>query len=200
MQDSTLKIQWNLVNKVQTVQKRASSEMILLEGLKKGERVAQKKFYEQQYGKMMSIAMRYASSKEDAYEIVNTGFYKVFKSIHQYTEKGSFGAWVATIVKRTAIDHCRKNKFKTTHIDEWSENESTIENEAYSNIGMQELYKLIQDLPNATRTVFNMYVVDGYKHHEIAGELGISEGTSKWHLSQARKLLQKMIVTKDNIK
>ena len=116
------------------------------------------------------------------------GFLKVFKNIGTYNNsKGSLYTWIRTVIVHTAIDFIRQREkfFTKTDIDHIPE--PSVETDALHRMSAQELLKLIKKLPTATQAVFNLYVIDGYTHREIGSLLKISEGTSKWHLSQARK-------------
>lgn len=163
-------------------------EIDLVQGLRQGNRKAHEVFYKTYFGKMFPVALRYSSSKEDAKEIINTAFLKVIKSIGRYNDQ-NFGGWVRTIVQRTAIDHCRKYTDKEPSKVEILEVDEKSYNEALSSLRMEELLKHIQMLPDAHRTVFSLYVFEQLTHTEIAKKLNIPKGTSKWHLSKARKLL-----------
>lgn len=168
-------------------------EAELIRGLQRADAQAQTYFYKQYFGKMFGIAFRYASNRESAYEIINSAFLKVFKAISTYREMGQFYAWVATIVKRTAQDYCKQYHFG--HKDQLPiiHSTPTTYNLAISQLAVEEIFCLVQQLPPASRTVFNLFVIDGYSHAEIAQLLNISTGTSKWHLAHARKLLVKLI-------
>lgn len=143
---------------------------------------------------MFPTAMQYGSSKEDAHEIINSAFLKVINTIDKYKDQ-NFGGWVRTIVKRTAIDHCRKFSFGKVQTVEIMEIDETTYNHALSNLHVEEILKLLQQLPPASRTVFNLFVFEDLSHDEIATKLSISKGTSKWHVSNARKLLFDLIKT-----
>ncbi len=177
-----------------------SSEQDLILGCRKEHPLAQKYLYQKYFGKMLGISMRYTSNRDEAVEVLNTAFFKVFTCIHQFKEPGSFGGWVARIVFNCSIDHVRKQVSYKKAIDLNSEKETSINNDAIDNLATEDLYKAIQLLPPSSRTVFCLYVIDGYKHHEIGEKLGISEGTSKWHLSTARKQLQKILVNQFRIR
>lgn len=141
----------------------------------------------------MSIAMRYARDEHDAADILSYAFVRVFKYIAQFdSSRGSMHAWVKTIVINEALDHVKKrDRFSNLELEEAEEH--SISNSVIEDIDAGALFALIRTLPSSTQTVFTLYVVDGYNHREIATLLSISEGTSKWHLSQARKLLQEKI-------
>lgn len=170
-----------------------SSDEILLQGCLAGERLAQKYLYQRYYGRMMGIGMRYARNRDEAMSIVNNGFMKVFSSLKKYEGKGSLEGWIAKVMLYTAIDWLRSQTTyrKIMQFDDFSEGETL--NEAISQLATEEIYAHIQQLPDASRLVFSLYAIEGYSHKEIAGQLGISVGTSKWHLSNARKILQKRI-------
>ena len=168
-------------------------ETDLIRALKKGDRIAQTKCYREYGGKMFTVALRYTSSKEDAKEIINSAFLKVFKSIKSYKAKGSFEGWIRTIVKRASIDHCRKFVYKNVPTHEILDMDATVYNDAINQLRAEDFLLLIGKLPKASRTVFNLFAIDGYSHREICRELQISEGTSKWHLSNARKILIQII-------
>lgn len=172
-----------------------TEEQKLIEGIKAGKRVAQKELYQKYFGKMAGVAMRYTRTKEEAYEVLNDAFMKVFKNIHQFKGQGSgnLGGWIYRIVQNTTYAHARKyykiKEFKT----ELQPNLISVENEAVSNLGLDVIYEQIQKLPDAHRVVFCMHVFDGLKHREIAERLEISEGTSKWYLAKARTKLQERL-------
>jgi len=138
--------------------------------------------------------MRYTRNEEDAIEVLHNGFLKVFKNIGTYNNsKGSLYTWIRTIIVHTAIDFIRQREkfFTKTDLDHLPE--PSVETDVLHRMSALELLKMVKKLPTATQAVFNLYVVDGYTHREIGTLLKISEGTSKWHLSQARKLLQQLL-------
>jgi len=167
--------------------------MELITGCKEGNRLAQKYLYQRYFGRVLGIGMRYASSKEEAVEVLNLAFLKVFENIHQFKSKGSLGGWIAKIVFNTSIDFVRSQSTYKKVIDFNETSEQPIQNEALDNLAVEDIYRFIQKLPATSRTVFCLYAIDGYKHHEIAEQLGISEGTSKWYLSEARKELKSLM-------
>ena len=141
----------------------------------------------------MSVCLRYAKSEDDAVEVLNDGFLKVFKNLKKFDQTRSFKAWLRTILINTALDHYRKEK-KHMHQEDISEVRNLDSGKRTdADLSYEELLQLVQRLSPAYRTVFNLYVIDGYKHHEIADMLGISEGTSKSNLTKARANLRDMI-------
>ena len=176
------------------------TEEELIKGCVKNERLAQKRLYERYYGKMMGVCMRYASHKEQATEMLNMGFFKVFDSIKKFAEKGgNLEAWIYRIMVNTAIDYLR-SELRHHHL----EIEKTIYAEdtgdVISDLGAEQIFELINQLSPAYRTVFNLYVVEGYNHNEIGELLGISEGTSKSNLAKARARLQEKIIQSNKVR
>ena len=144
---------------------------------------------------MMALCVRYTRNSEDAIEVMNDGFLKVFRSIGNYEpEKASLYTWIRTIIIHTAIDFLRKQHAypETGELTDGID-EPSIDNEALTRLSGEEMLKMIRQLPAATGLVFNLYTVDGFTHREIGTLLGISEGTSRWHLSEARKELKTLI-------
>lgn len=169
------------------------SEASLIARLVQGERKAYNECYRLFSGKMYPTAIRYTSTRADADEVINTSFLKVFNSIKNYNFAGSFEGWIRTIVRRTSIDHCRKYTYNQPDTFELLEIDLLTYNEAIDNLSAEDFLQLIVLLPKASRTVFNMFAIEGYSHKEISVELNISTGTSKWHVSNARKLLIELL-------
>ena len=147
----------------------------------------------------MGVAMRYKSNPEDARALVNQGFLKVFANLNKYTFDGAFEAWIRRIMINILIDDFRKiqkERERIEHTDFTDLNGIVYGfdfNEAEQLLDVEQLESMIHQLPPMTKNVFNLYAIDGYKHREIAELFGISTGTSKWHLSEARKKLIAMI-------
>ncbi len=170
--------------------------MELITGCISGDRRAQELLYKQFYGPMSTICLRYTRNQEDAIEVLHNGFLKVYKNIHTYdATKASLYTWIRTIVVNSAIDFIRQRGKFYNHIELEKAEEPAIDADAVQRMSSRELLRLVQQLTPATQGVFNLYVIEGYNHREIANMLGISEGTSKWHLSEARKQLQKLLQT-----
>lgn len=148
----------------------------------------------------MAICDRYAGKQDDAIEILNDGFLKIFREIHHYQPAysdvvSSFKGWLRKIMVYTAIDHFRKNqKHKmVTQLDPVEYQMASTSASAIDKLSYDEIIRAIQDLSPGYRTVFNLFVIDGLSHDEIAAKLDISTGTSKSNLSKARKQLQKIL-------
>lgn len=167
-------------------------------------RESQKIIYNSFYGYAMAICDRYASNHDDALEILNDGFLKVFREIHHYKPAyadvvSSFKGWVRKIMVYTAIDHFRKyNKHnQATDLDSVVYQLPSVHETAIDKISHEEIIRAIQQLSPGYRTVLNLYIIEGLRHDEISRKLGISEGTSKSNLSKARKQLQKILFKKN---
>ncbi len=170
----------------------------LIAGCIKGQRRHQKKLYELYHGKMMAVCLRYTNNYEEARDVLTEGFMKVYNNLHRYKPSHSLDSWMKRIMINTAIDHYRKNKKHSQQVDiEYASNESgPNDGNPISSLSAQEILLLVQNLPPAYRTVFNLYAIEGYNHREIGELLGISEGTSKSNLAKARGKLKKMIAAK----
>lgn len=167
----------------------------LLQGCLKGDRRSQKQLYQQFYGFAMTIAMRYSRDEMDAADIMSHAFVKIFRSIKSYdSSKGSLHAWIKRILVNEGLDHIKSRNRFSENVEIETVAEPEIRNEVLEQMGADEIMKLVQKLPPATHAVFVLYAVEGYTHREIAEKLSISDGTSKWHLSEARKTLQKQIM------
>ncbi len=166
----------------------------LIQGCIKGDRFSQSRLYTLFASKMLVVCLRYSKNKEEAEEILQEGFMRVFTFIQQYNSTGSFEGWVRKIMVNCALQKFRIKSTLHAVVDiESVKPESFASEDIISNISAKELLQMVQVLPPACKMVFNLYVFEGMKHREIAGLLGISEGTSKSNLSDARVILQKAI-------
>lgn len=172
----------------------------IIQGCVKAKRDSHKQFYELYYGYSMGICMRYCNNMDDAIEIVNDGFLKIFKALKSFSPQhsnleGSLKGWMKRIMINTSIDFLRKNKrrfliveISDHHFNEADEVESAIDRMTY-----KEIVEIVQKLSPVYKTVFNLFVIDGYKHEEIAKKLRITVGTSKSNLAKARMNIKKML-------
>lgn len=163
----------------------------IIEGCVKGDSKCQQIVYQKFYGKMLGACMRYSKDREEARDILQDGFLKVFTNIRSYTGTGSFEGWIRRVIINTALDYIRKNRkmiqyANSDYVEENAEEIKEEDDSEYLNISTEEIMKAVQQLPTAYRTVFNMFVVDGFSHQEIADQLGINIGTSKSNLSKAK--------------
>jgi len=173
----------------------------IVRGCKRQDRSSQQKVYEMFYGKMLPLCNRYAKNSDEAKDILQNGFIKVFEKIDKYDFNGSFGGWVRRLIVNTAIDHYRKHKkefliedeSRIADNDKWYEEEPVSK---YEGISTDDIKEAIQQLSPAYRMVFNLYIMEGYSHQEIADELGISLGTSKSNLAKAKANVRKILTKK----
>lgn len=158
---------------------------------------AQRKLFKHFYGTVMAICMRYAGSTDEAADMLNEGFLKVFSNLDKYEDTGSFEAWMKRVVCNAALDYRRKydKNIELVELDGISDSNLVDHhlNDAVAKISSQEIVGLIQQLPPVTRTVFNLFIFEGYSHGEIAQQLNITENTSAWHINNARTRLKDAI-------
>ncbi|MFZ4632863.1 MAG: RNA polymerase sigma factor [Saprospiraceae bacterium] len=162
------------------------SEDFLVDSLMKQDRRAQQYLYEQHYGRMMGICLRYAGTKDEALDLLHEGFIKIFQHIGRYKPGTSLGSWMRTIMVNTCIDYYRRAlRRRTDDIDD-AYTLSSDDPDALSHLTEQEILEAVQMLSPAYRAVFNLFVVEGYSHKEIADALQITESTSRSNLVKAR--------------
>lgn len=166
---------------------------IQLDSLKNGNPKAQHKLYEIFAPKMLSLCLGYTSCKEEAEDLVQEGFIKVFKYLHQFTGQGNFEGWMRRIFINTAIEFLRKRIFVERLGDSDGLEIKVPGSSGYDTLAHADLQKMIMSLSDGYRTIFNMYVVEGFSHREIANILNITESTSKSQLSRAKIILQKSL-------
>lgn len=154
----------------------------------------QEELYRRFAPKMYAVCLRYANNTNDAQDLLQEGFIKVYKNLHRFRAEGSFEGWVRRVFVNTSIEHFRKKSAQLSSVSEREEN--TIEDAditALDSLAEKDIINIVQELSPGYRTVFNLYVVEGYSHKEIGELLGISEGTSKSQLARAKSILQKKI-------
>jgi RNA polymerase sigma factor (sigma-70 family) len=170
------------------------NERQLISGCQNGDRRAQKQLYETYSGKMMGVCLRYCKDRETARDLLHDGFLKVFSHIDNFESKGSLEGWIRRIMINTALEYLRKQNDEgyKSNIEEaytLTSNDVSI----LEKIQTEELIKIIQRLPDIYRTVFNLFVVEGYSHKEIADVMKITESSSRVYLTRAKQLLQEML-------
>lgn len=166
-----------------------SLEEDIIRACVRGQRYAQEWIYNEYKGYLMGICRRYCSSREQAQDVLQDSFIKIFLSINTYSGKGSFQGWLSRIVINTAIKQNNKWDYRRESNDVEIYDLPVSESAALEKLSLQELLMLIEKLPKGCRTIFNLYVIDGFSHEEIAELINISTGTSKSQLSRAKKLL-----------
>lgn len=143
----------------------------------------------------MSVALRFSESRDEACEIVQDGFLKAFNKLGSLTNTDSFKPWLRRIVVNTALDYYRKNINQVHHLDVIEHDTVSLEEDALQRLSAEDIYAAVSQLPHAYRMVFTLYAIEGFKHEEIANQLGISIGTSKSNLSKGRAKLQRIILS-----
>lgn len=171
-------------------------EKALVAACVRQERWAQQRLYEDNYGRMMGVCLRYAKSKDEALDLMHEGFLKVFSKIKKYKPGTSMQAWIRTIMVNTCIDHYRKAVRRRTEDITEAYALSSDDPDVFSHLTQQEVLGAVQQLSDAYRAVFNLYVIEGYSHKEIAAALDITESTSRSNLVKARSKLKAYFVQK----
>ena len=161
---------------------------------KKGNTLAQRQLYEQYKVRLFRVCLRYGRDRSDAKDILQEGFIQIFKNIHQFKGEGDIGSWMRQVIVYTALQYLRKWKKDWNHLDS-NDFESVFQTEAdvFHKLGLEELTRMIQQLPKGYRIVFNLYVIEGYSHKEIAELLGVSTNTTKTQLFKAKATLRKQL-------
>lgn len=191
---------WQESIKSSTALSSTPADIDLINGCIDNDRKAQERLYKQFYVAMMSVCMRYTRNEDDAMEVLHNGFLKVYKNMHRFDSlKAGLYTWIRSIMIHSAIDFIRQNVKHNRQVEIDQATEPYIDSEAIEKLNAQELLHLVRKLPPATQTVFNLYIIEGFTHKEIGTMIGISEGTSKWHLSEARRLMRKLLKTLDAV-
>jgi RNA polymerase sigma-70 factor (ECF subfamily) len=157
------------------------------------EQWAQKKLYEEFYRSMMAVCQRYANDENEALDILHEGFIKVFRHIAKYQPGTSLASWIRRIMINTAIDHYRKMTRRRTENLDTAYSVKSMDPDVVSSLSAKEIMESLQMLTPAYRSVFNLYVIEGYPHKEVAKILNITESTSRSNLVKARSKLQKIL-------
>ena len=192
-----------LFKKVSTYQLAVSkkdqilTEDQLIKGCIRQESSAQKALFDLYAGKMLGVCQRYARNDADAEDILQDAFIKIFDKIKQFKSEGSFEGWIRRIVVNTALKKYTLSRYsKEISLEDYAKSDNRIDSDpiAIDHLSEKDLLQLINSLPDGYRLVFNLYVIEGYRHEEISEMLGIQSGTSRSQLAKARNLLQKQIL------
>lgn len=172
-----------------------STDHELRQGCLDGHRTAQRLLYQRYFGQLLGIPMRYTRDREEATSLMNQAFLQIFKSLEHYQESGSFKGWMSTITFRATMDHLRyEQRYRERYTLEASlPNTQASYNTAEHQLATADIFRHIQQLPDHQRIVFSLFVIDGYRHDEIAAQLGITVSNSKWRLAKARQALQRSL-------
>ena len=182
--------------KIKHIEKLVEVTAEIVKACLRDDRRAIKSLYMYCFKQLMPVCFRYHHNEEDARAALNMGFMKILKGLETIEGEFNFNAWSKRIMINSLIDEYRRNKKHSEHLHyreterELELNVDSVVNSADSNFGCDAIMKMVDDLPPISAKVFNLYVIDGYNHKEIGELLSISEGTSKWHLSTARKILR----------
>ncbi len=172
-------------------------EIDLITACIRKERKAQYELYKQVFRYLMSICIRYTHSYEEANEALNMGYLKILNNMEKYRADVPFKAWIRKIMVNVLIDEYRKQKKEKDNmrmVVDFADQTPMVElNNAIAKMDAERIHKLIMELPPVSQKVFNLFVVDGFEHKEIAEMLGITEGTSKWHLHNSREQLKEKL-------
>lgn len=169
-------------------------EKQLIDACRQAKPAAQKALYTRFAGEMLVVCLRYCKSKEEAEDVLQESFIKIFQSIKDFREDSRLYYWIKRIVVNTALNNYRKNKNQMFLMaDDVENHDQSDEGYSISNIHWKDLLQMIQKLPIGCQTIFNLYAIEGYNHKEIGEMLGLSEGTSKSQYARARQLMQQMI-------
>ena len=173
------------------------TEAELVAGCIKNDRRCQEILYRKYFQRMIYMCRRYTDDPDIAMEIVNNGFLRVFKKLDTFSFKGSLEGWIRRIVYHSLSDYFKKNS-KYLQFLVFEERDAVIEETALNNAYVEDILKMVDLLPPATQRIFKLYAIEGLTHPEISKKVNISIGTSKWHLSEARKKLQLLIKKNNN--
>lgn len=179
--------------------KEKITEEALITGCINGDRKMQEELYRIFSPKMFAICMRYCSNYQEAEDLLQEGFIKVFGNISRFRNEGSFEGWMKRIFVNTAIEGFRKNHFLNNMMEVEEMKNDIVQEDDFHQLSAADLLRMVQALSPGYRTVFNLYAIEGYNHQEIADMLGISVGTSKSQLARARYILQKMVLSSQKV-
>lgn len=174
--------------------KRSKSEEGLIAACRKGDSKAQRDIYEKYSPTMFAVCRSYVIELQEAEDILICGFTKAFQKIDQFKGEGSFEGWLRRIIVNEALSYIRRNKSMYLEVEIEKAGREPDYQQLNNHLEVEDLHKMIDQLPTGYKTVFNLYAIEGFSHKEIAGKLGISENTSKSQLSRARVYLQKLLL------
>ena len=170
------------------------SDKALVEGCLRNDRISQELLYRRFFPTMYRMIRRYTQDEEIIMEILNTGFLRVFTKLDTCSFAGSLEGWIRRLVFHSLSDYFKKNS-RQVYFLELEDRDAPLQEGAIDKLYFEDILKLVDMLPDATREVFYLYAIEGYTHVEIAEKINISVGTSKWHLSNARQKLKQLIRT-----
>ncbi len=170
------------------------TEEELINGCIREEKSYQQRLYKTYAGKMLVVCMRYTRNRQEAEDVLQDGFIRVFDNIKKFSFNGSFEGWIRRIMINCALRNFRKSSYQKEQIGIAEDYDIPTNAKIYDKLSEQELLKMIDELPDGYKMVFNLYAIEGYSHKEIADMMDINEGTSRSQLNKARKYLQKKLI------
>ena len=176
------------------------SEEQLIKGCQKGKREHQQALYDAYSEGMYMVALRYSKVEQEAEDILQEAFIKVFNNIRSFRKESSLAYWIKRIVVNTALNHQRSKLYLYPMVDVSEINHRSVDESAISLLNHQELLALIRELPTGCQVIFNLFAIEGYKHSEIAALLKISEGTSKSQYARAKDILSRKIAGQSEVR
>ncbi|MCA6074937.1 RNA polymerase sigma factor [Fulvivirga sedimenti] len=175
------------------------SEKALIRGCQQGDRLSQRELYDRFAGQMLAISKRYSKSELEAEDILQESFIKIFRNISNFREESSLYFWIKRIVVNTALNSQRSKLYSFPMSDVYELPLHVGEKFTLADFHFEELLQMVRELPDGCQTIFNLFAIEGYTHRDIAGMLGISEGTSKSQYARARSLLQEKILKEKGV-
>lgn len=174
----------------------------IIKGCLAGNRRDQELLYRRHASKLYAVCLQYSANNEEARDILQEGFIKIFENLGNYKHEGSFEGWMRRITVNTALEKFRNrsNLYRVDDIDQVPEPDAEPDNQDYAGLEAADLLEIIRELPPKYKMVFNLYAIEGYSHKEISEMINISEGTSKSNLSRARTILQRRVGSFTGIK
>ena len=169
------------------------TEAEIIKGCCEGDRMTQRTLYDRYSGAMLMVCARYSKNRDDAEDILQESFIKVFKGIKNFRGHSTLGYWIKKIVVNTALNYHRSKLYLFPMVEIDDANYNSLSDPIIENYTLEELLKMIRTLPIGCQVIFNLYAIEGYKHREIADMLDVSLGTSKSQYARARGLLQQMV-------
>jgi RNA polymerase sigma-70 factor (ECF subfamily) len=170
------------------------TEQEIIRGCIQHNQICQRVLFDTYAGKFMTVCLRYAADTMEAEDMLQDGFVRIFNNIHQFKFEGSFEGWMRRVVVNVCLKKLQKKRLHFAEMKETGSNVPALDASAYAHLGEEDLLKLISQLPDGYRIVFNLNVIEGYSHEEIAKELNIQPSTSRSQLVKARKMLQQQII------
>jgi RNA polymerase sigma-70 factor (ECF subfamily) len=170
------------------------AERELVQGCLRQDRQAQEIFFKRFYAYLVGVSMRYARDEHEAKDFASVALIKAFRNLRQFQQDGMLRAWLHRITVHTCIDEVRKRRRRDEReLEAAAELEIAIDASAIQRLQEADLFRLLHQLPEVDRSVFSLYIVDGYSHREIGEMLGFTEGTSRWYLNRAKQRMQELV-------